>query len=137
MKQALQAKRKEPEKMFPDKPEVPLPARAPIDVLAGSYAHPGYGKLDLRVKPDPDDKTKLVMHTDMTNSSFPGEVQLRHVSADFWLWIWTPVDNRLEAMCTYLKAWFEFGIDGQPTTLTVQMVGRDVPEGDIVYKRCK
>lgn len=135
VKQRLQDKREEPGKIFPDKPKVVVPARVPIDVLAGSYTHPGYGELILRVKPDPEDSTKLVMQADMANSVFPGEMHLRHVSADYWLWKWTPIDNRLEAMCNYYKAWFEFGIDGQPITLTVQMVGRDVYEGDIVYKR--
>lgn len=73
-------------RLFADKPEIAIASRQPAEKLAGSYTRPGYGILEFEARPDiyggDGDKTNTILWADGTNSIFPSEYFLRHVSAD-------------------------------------------------------
>lgn len=126
-------------RLFPDKAETTIASRQPAEKLAGSYTHPGYRTLKFEARPDTyegdGDRTNTILWADGSNSIFPCEYFLRHVSADYWIFYDKPIDYSDTAGWSPSRSWFEFGVDGEATAFNVKVMADTVSEGIIRFTR--
>ncbi|KAK2592732.1 hypothetical protein QQS21_009575 [Conoideocrella luteorostrata] len=114
------------DRLYPQLPEPPLPLAGHLSEYAGSYYHPAYRTLHLKVAKPPKDKpiaqdTKAVLHADVRRLvDFTLDVE--HVSGQFFI-AWTDTETTNFGYKAGVKAMFTLGSGGSVEKWGVDIEG--------------
>ncbi|ODA81273.1 hypothetical protein RJ55_04237 [Drechmeria coniospora] len=125
--------------IYPDRPETPAPATVAMEALAGTYHDPGYGNMTLQVDVDPDDAAEKILVGSRPDDTWPMEMKMHHISADYWILFMVMPQNPTVFFKAFAAAQFKFDVAGRAKTLEVQFrltrsqgVGTEAP---VVFRR--
>ena len=107
-------------RIFPDVAEPPLPVPLPLEDLTGTYFHPGYGNMTLKVaRPARDipvaEGVEKVLHVDL-EKELTYALDWEHVSGLHFI-IWLNLEDRTPMLRDAVPGEFVLGSDGKVVRL--------------------
>lgn len=122
---------------YPNRPDPPIPSPVSIGDLVGTYSHPGYGSVKLRIETDPNNPDKQLLLDDRPYTTWQWQWRLEHVSGTWWIMELAEPKSSAKFTRSWQKAEFHFGPDGKTTGFTVKWfdIWMNASEGDILLKR--
>ena len=114
------------DRLYPDRPETPIPGELRTEELAGTYFDKGYGNLTLREAPHPRNEGEPILVSQREGTTWRQRVEMHHVSGPYWIYyaeMYTWYQNAA------LAARFEVGVDGKVKRVVVDFMGN----GDGIY----
>lgn len=128
------------DKIYPDRPAVPLPPSVSLEKHAGLYYHPGYGYIDLKAvqggdtsntKPAP----QAQLHAELPDNNFRVKCDFVHVSGDKWIMYVDLQDAPTLTMHDFAAVEFRTGVGGSVEAMGIEWRARSDVEGWIWYDR--
>lgn len=71
------------DRLYPERPSVPVKSSFTISQLVGRYHHPGYGTVVLQKEPDNDGEMPKLT-ADRPETTWKYSMTITHVSGDYW-----------------------------------------------------
>lgn len=125
-----------PKKVYSDLAETRLPPTFTTEELAGSYFHPGWGKLSLKEQTDSKNVDKKVLVGTKPELTWNVEVCISHASGEHWVaTMGTLLNPKLPK--EYLPARFSRGPNGKVSQLVIEWMDESTGkvQYDSVFKR--
>lgn len=128
------------EKIYPSRPEKPIPASLPLSGYAGLYYHPGYQYLNVVVT-DESQGTVLSaspvpqLHAEQPDTDFPFKCDFVHVSGENWILYVDLMDAPTLTVRNFAAVEFRIGSDGEVESMGVEWRQRNGVDACIWYKR--
>lgn len=127
------------QRLYPNRPDPPLPSTLPTAQLTGTYYHPGYKSFTLHEEPHPENPNDKILVAERPNMTWKYKLELHHVSGNFWI-----VYNKfLDVPIPYIindfsGGEFKIGVDGKVASLDIHWkshMGWEMDEGTASFKR--
>ncbi|KAH8666343.1 putative penicillin-binding protein [Xylariales sp. PMI_506] len=117
------------EKLYPERPNPPIPSSLHLEAYTGTYSHPAYQNITLEVTPTGD---KLrAMREDMV---WQVMYDFEHVTGEFWVVYIQFVHSPGSLQGQLAKAEFRIGVDGTVEAVEIEFM-EEGTEGLITFKK--
>lgn len=113
------------EKLYPDRPDPPLPSTLNTSQLVGTYHNPGYKTITLREAAHPDGGNRTILLAERPEMTWRYKMELHHITADHWIVYLKSIDIPGSVLNDYAAAEFRIGGNGKPEALKVSWINHD------------